>query len=268
MKIINNAFNFTRCLFLMTLCACASVQGTDVGPRTLVLVHGANFDSSSWSLLVEQVDDVETYAVNLPGRKVSENYSKYTLNVMAKHLCSGVRRLSGNIDFLLHSQAGAVFNQMLRYCPEVKIGKVIYLAAVSPKAGEKPFDLLSKADEGNYFAGIDYIKEQGELRVVRENDFLSSFSQDANDFERKFIIKNAVSEPSIVAENILDFDTQRLNDIEKYYIYTTKDKIISLQSQKKIAKRMNVTRSFVLDSGHLPMITKTRTLIKILKKIL
>jgi pimeloyl-ACP methyl ester carboxylesterase len=60
------------------------------------------------------------------------------------------------------------------------------------------------------------------------------------------------------------FKTPDLERIPKYYIYTTQDKIIPVEIQKKLTSRTNIKASDSVPAGHLPMLTQPAALAKLI----
>ena len=145
-------------------------------------------------------------------------------------------------------------------CPNIDVKSIFYIAAVIPKPGEKPFKLLSKEDEKHYFSGISYDEEKSALVISGQEKLLNAFAQDADNQERKIILESATSEPSLIAEGVVNYDFEKWHKVDKYYVFTQRDIVIALESQKKITKQFAFKSSLELDSGNLPIITRKKEL--------
>ena len=236
--------------------------------ETLVFVHGANFTGESFGDLASHFKDFDTLLIDLPGRGGDGlAYSEVNLDLVAKFLCRKLESISGERTLIVHSQGGAVTNQAIGFCPQ-QITKVIYVAAVVPLSGEKPFAQLSKTDSKGYFNGVDLIKEKLELRISRPQKFVDTFAQDATAEQRKKIIKLAVSEPAAIGGSKLKFDKGEFESVKKFYIYTKKDLIVSYPTQLKFTKRVSFEKTHVMDSSHLPMVTHVKELAGVIRSYL
>ena len=106
-------------------------SASDVKP-TIVLVHGAFADSSSWSSEIAflQAKGYPVVAVANPLRGVASD-SAYLLSVL--------QTIQGPIVLVGHSYAGFLISDAAAADPEVKA--LVYVAAYIPDAGESPADL-------------------------------------------------------------------------------------------------------------------------------
>jgi pimeloyl-ACP methyl ester carboxylesterase len=124
----------------------ASPRDTAAKP-TIVLVHGAFADSSSWSaeIPVLQKKGYTVLAVSNPLRDVGSD---------AAYLQSVLQTISGPIVLVGHSYAGFLISQAAAENPNVKA--LVYVAAYIPVAGESPADLTYK-DPGSLLTGTNLV---------------------------------------------------------------------------------------------------------------
>jgi pimeloyl-ACP methyl ester carboxylesterase len=109
-----------------------ATQNTQTVKPTIVLVHGAFADSSSWSSEITflQSRGYPVIAVSNPLRDVGSD-SAYLLSVL--------QTISGPIVLVGHSYAGFLISDAAAADPAVKA--LVYVAAYIPQAGETPADL-------------------------------------------------------------------------------------------------------------------------------
>lgn len=239
----------------------------ELGP-SLLLVHGAHFTAESWRAVETSLDNkVKTMTVNLPGRHGKFIAKHITLELSAAALCTELSKIDGDKIVAAHSQGGAVVNAALALCPDNDLKKIIYITSVSPFNGETAFELLSKQDDKHYFSGINYNKAAGSLEISNLDNFTQAFAPNATSLEKDWLKQHAVNEPSRLGSDSMKLDKEQFSKLKKYYIFAKNDKVISLKSQQKIAARMDITNSFTLDSGHLPMLTHSKELANILSEI-
>ena len=245
---------------MLILSGCASNEGGDnfkAPVNTLVFVHGAHLTSNAWSSVVVllEKDGYNTIAVNLPGREQSANPNKITLDVSSQALCDAIENISTPITFISHSQGGAIVNNALSICPMGNIKNIIYVAAVAPINGDKPFSLLNSSDEENYFKGVSFDEKSGWMVINSKESFVSVFTNSTSNEVVNLISSQAVNEPAIIGDGVVSYEEEYFSRINKFYIYTTQDKIISLRSQESIVKKIDLKNHATMDTGHLPMIS-------------
>ncbi len=243
-------------LTLFTLSGCA-YNNAKSPVNTLVFVHGAHLTSHAWSSVIAllEKDGYNTIAVNLPGREQSVNPNEITLDASSQALCDAINDVNGPITFIAHSQGGAVVNNALSICPIKNIKNIIYVAAVAPTNGDKPFSLLNSSDEENYFKGVNFDEKSGWMLISDKDSFVSVFTNSTSNEVASLILSQAVNEPAIIGEGVVSYEEEYFSKINKFYIYTTQDKVISFNSQKAIAGKIELKNDVVIDTGHLPMIS-------------
>jgi len=225
--------------------------------NTLVFVHGAHLTSNAWSSVIAllEKDGYNTIAVNLPGREQSANPNDITLDASSQALCDAIRNVNAPITLIPHSQGGAVVNNALSICPMENIKNIIYIAAVAPTNGDKPFSLLNSLDEENYFKGVSFDEKSGWMVVDNKDSFVSVFTNSSSNEIARLISSQAVNEPAIIGDGVVSYEAEYFSKINKFYIYTNQDKIISLSSQKSITKKIDLKNYSTMNTGHLPMIS-------------
>ncbi|RZM81474.1 alpha/beta hydrolase [Pseudoalteromonas rubra] len=236
--------------------------------KSVIFIHGAHLKGAAWSAVQSQLSQqgISNYVVDLPGRTTHIDPKSITLEHAAQSLCEQLRAYPQPQSLVVHSQGGAVAHKAMTLCQDVKITDLIYVSAVAPVDGAKPFALLSKQDEENYFAGITY--EDGWLKISDKPAYLASFTEAQAKRQQQFVLDNSVDEPAITGDGKVTLSKATLAPINKAYVFATQDKIISLPSQQKIAESINVTHTYSLDSGHLPMVTKPVELAEVITKAL
>jgi pimeloyl-ACP methyl ester carboxylesterase len=109
--------------------------GDTSGEPTVVLVHGAFADGSSWSGVIDllQAAGIPTIAVANPLRGIAHD---------AAYLTGILGTISGPILLVGHSYGGAVISGIPADAGNV-LG-LVFVAAFAPDEGESAFDVLSK----------------------------------------------------------------------------------------------------------------------------
>jgi pimeloyl-ACP methyl ester carboxylesterase len=105
-----------------------SEAATDAPPVTVVLVHGAFADSSSWNGVVERLQDagVEVTAASNPLRGISYD---------SAYVASFIEQIPGPVLAVGHSYGGAVISNAATNADNV-LG-LVFVAAFAPDEGER-----------------------------------------------------------------------------------------------------------------------------------
>jgi len=230
--------------------------------NSVVFIHGAHLKGSSWSLVQENFAkiNIPTHIIDLPGRSQLVSPESITITYAAQTMCHELQQLPQPLSLVVHSQGGAIAHKTLTLCNDIKVNDIVYISAVAPINGAKPFSLLSKEDEKNYFAGVKY--ENGWMKISDKPAFLSTFTDTQSAKLQKMVMTNSVDEPAITGEGKVQLEKAALNEISKSYIYAKNDKIISFESQQRIAQSIGIKNTYTINSGHLPMITQPDELSK------
>lgn len=236
---------------------------------TIVLVHGALLTSSSWAPVQSNLQNngYNVVTVDVPGR-VDDNVKPgaATLQAAVAKVCKVVAMQSDPVLLGAHSQGGAIITEATKYCG-ANIKALVYITAVIPIPGEKAFDLLSQQDNQN-FDKIAPIDSATGLAIPNLNSPIKKyFMADANDIDAKRAINDMVAEPIVIADAALSYNQSEFNNIPKYYIKTSRDKIISAETQDKYIKRQVMRRVFTVDTGHSPFVSQPAILAKYLSLI-
>jgi pimeloyl-ACP methyl ester carboxylesterase len=102
---------------------------------TIVLVHGAWADASSWKSVIQRLQG-DNYAVVAPANPLRG------LSQDSAYLAAYLETISGPIVLVGHSYGGSVISEAATNNPNVKA--LVYIAAFAPNAGESAQDLAAK----------------------------------------------------------------------------------------------------------------------------
>lgn len=128
--------NIARLAVAAGLYMASSIMGNADTPKpTIVLVHGAFADSSSWNLVVTRLkkDGYPVVAVANPLRGVKSD-GDYVANV--------IKSVKAPVVLVGHSYGGSVISDAASDAHNVKA--LVFVAAFAPEKGESAVDLSSK----------------------------------------------------------------------------------------------------------------------------
>jgi pimeloyl-ACP methyl ester carboxylesterase len=213
--------------------AVASTRHHDAPAKpTVVLVHGAFADSSSWSAEIVALEQTSypVVAVANPLRGVASD---------AAYLESVLATITGPIVLVGHSYAGFVISQAAVADPDVKA--LVYVAAYIPQPGETPADLTYR-DPGSRLtndnldvrpspSGTDLYIKPGVFATVYAGGLPPVAARTAAVVQRP-ITAEALGEPATVAPPA---------GTPKWEIVATEDHAIPTVTQQFMADRAGAT---------------------------
>lgn len=241
-------------LFILSALSCAHTSSEQ--KKKLVLISGSHLDESSWNEVIKNLNS-STYSVTALPRLGRDPEHPTHLKQTAEAAC---QRIENSSTLVAHSFGGVLANEIVGVCP-TKISKIIYVAALVPFSGEHGTDLLKGADQKSYMSAVKIEKDR--ISPKSKNSFLLTLDSGI-DVDQKSL-------PGVYPESLLgSADTLQLNqddleNVQKYYVFTSEDKIISPDYQKKIAGRVHLAATNTIRSGHLPMISKPQELSRIIQ---
>ncbi|MFJ9034563.1 alpha/beta fold hydrolase [Streptomyces sp. NPDC102274] len=228
---------------------------------TVLLVHGAWADSSSWSPVIDrlQAQGYPVQALANPLRGLSSD---------AANVKSRIESIEGPVVLVGHSYGGAVISEAAAQEPNVKA--LVYVTAFAPDKGETIGALAAKDpgshatpdalnpvpfDAGNGASGVDLYIKPDKYRDV----FAASLSA------RKANSLAAVQRPvSAVALEETATDAA-WRDIPSWYLVTRQDHALPPATQRFMAKRAHAHTSEV-DAPHAVMLTRPDTVTGLIRQ--
>ncbi|CAM4198314.1 Pimeloyl-ACP methyl ester carboxylesterase [Pedobacter westerhofensis] len=241
------------------------------GKAPVVLVHGAWQASYAWEEVKTNLtaQGYQVIAVNLKGHgndntPVSElSFSGYVDQVKA-----AIDSFNEPVILIGHSLGGAVITQAATQVP-AKIAKLVYVAGFIPQTGKSVLDYAG-LDRASLLGPVLEFNADQTLAGVANPDinFLKVFIQDGTDKQKQFVLDRYRAEPVIPLATPLNYTTENYTAAgKKYYVFTTEDNAISYPFQKQMAADAGITKTFTINTGHSPFISKPTELTSLLEII-
>ena len=206
---------------------------------SVVLVHGAYADGSSWSGVIKrlQAEGVAVTAVQNPLASLADDVA-HTRRILA--LQEGPVILAG------HSFAGTVITEAGTH---PAVADLVYVAARAPDAGEDYPALAGRFPAPPASAGLVYADGYGALT---RDAFLNDF---ANGVEPALAQVLYAVQGHVSAALFQDRTTVAAwQSKPTWYAVSQRDRTISPELQRFMAKRMGAT-TVEIDAGHLSLVT-------------
>lgn len=206
---------------------------------SVVLVHGAYADGSSWSGVIKrlQAEGVAVTAVQNPLASLADDVA-HTRRILA--LQEGPVILAG------HSFAGTVITEAGTH---PAVAGLVYVAARAPDAGEDYPALAGRFPAPPAIAGLVYADGYGALT---RDAFLNDF---ANGVEPALAQVLYAVQGHVSAALFQDRTTVAAwRSKPTWYAVSQRDRTISPELQRFMAQRMGAT-TVEIDAGHLSLVT-------------
>jgi pimeloyl-ACP methyl ester carboxylesterase len=221
----------------------ASAATSSEAKRSVVLVHGAYADGSSWSDVVERLQ-----AAGITATAVQNPLTSLNDDVAATRRALDMQ--AGPTVLVAHSYGGTVISQAGDH---PKVHSLVYLSARAPEAGEDYTALAGKFPAPPANAGLVYRNGFGGLT---EKAFLEDFANGVPR-DRARVLYAAQGR---VAQTLFATKTSVAAWRSKpaRYVVTTDDRTTNPELQRFLAKRMKA-KIIEINSGHLSLITHPQT---------
>ncbi|MEU9336611.1 alpha/beta hydrolase [Streptomyces sp. NPDC048290] len=257
------AVGATAVALALTVPASASATSTSPAPKqkpTVVLVHGAFVDASSWSGVIGRLQG-DGYKVIAPANPLRGLASD------AAYLRSVLKTIDGPIVLAGHSYGGAVISQAAAGNKKVKA--LVYVAAFAPDRGESVTSVNSNfppAPLGNALVPTPYPLPDGSTGTelsVQPDKFHEIVAADAP--EAVANVAAAAQRPA--AANIFtDISTRAAwKTIPSWGVIATQDQAINPDAQTFMAKRAHA-RITEVDASHAIPLTRPDTVTDVIEQ--
>jgi pimeloyl-ACP methyl ester carboxylesterase len=221
---------------------------------TIVLVHGAWADASSWNLVATQLQS-EGFTVLAPTNLLR------SVAIDAPYIASFVtQRTSGPVVLVGHSYGGFVITNAATGGGDVRA--LVYVDAFIPDEGESTFQILggsgSALDVPDPTTVLDLAgypgAPEGDVEAFLKPDTVHRFfAQDLPEADRSLIA--AGQRPITLSANTTPSLTAAWKNLPSWVVIGTEDKVIPADTQRQMAKRANATVTEI-DGSHVSMVSR------------
>jgi pimeloyl-ACP methyl ester carboxylesterase len=243
--------------------AAAADRSTGKTKPTVVLVHGAWADGSSWNGVVERLQ-CDGYTTDVPANPLRG------LSIDAQYISDYLSTLTGPIVLVGHSYGGAVITNAATGNPNIVA--LVYVDAFAPDQGETVLQLASAlpgsalaVDPATVFKFVPYPgAAAGDVDLyVLPNVFPGAF---ANDLPAKTGALLAASQRAFAfSAGNQPSGVPAWKTIPSWYLVGTADKIIPPAEQRVMAKRAHA-HTVEINASHLAMISHPGTVVDMIEQ--
>lgn len=215
---------------------------------TVVLVHGAFADSSSWNGVAEilQKDGYPVVAAANPLRSVSGD---------AAYVSSIVDSIKGPVVLVGHSYGGQVITTAANGHDNVK--SLVYVAAFAPEAGEAVAELAGKFPGGTLGQALAppvKLADGGVDLYIDQAKFQQQFAQDVPVAEAALMAigQRPITEAALTEKS----GNPAWKTLPSWFVYGDGDRNIPAKALSFMAERAGSKRTVVIkDASHVVMVS-------------
>lgn len=223
---------------------------------TIVLVHGAFADGSSWNKVIPILHKkgYQTIAVQNPLTSLNDDVA---------FVERAIAEVPGKVVLVGHSWGGVVITQAGN---NEKVKSLVYVAAYAPDEGQTIESISKDAHEVRKVPGVpgftDPIISDGYIRL-KEETIINHFAQDLPRDEAMII---ASSQGRMHVSTIgAKVTVPAWKFKPSYYIVSDNDHIISPQLESEMAKKINAT-TYHLPASHVAMLSMPEKVAEVIIK--
>lgn len=251
-------FKSVFAVFAIAVVAPAAAAASDIKP-TIVLVHGAFAESSSWSGVIDELtnDGYSVVAAANPLRGVADD---------AAYVAALTRSIKGPVVLVGHSYGGAVISAAANGASNVR--GLVYVAAFAPDAGESCLDLTGKFPGSTLpsaLAPAVPLADGGEDLYIQQDKFPKQFAADVPVTESRAMA--ATQRPIKSAALAEAAGNPAWEAIPSWWIYGTGDLNVPPAAMAFMAERSRARRTVVVEgASHVVMVSHPREVTALIRQ--
>jgi pimeloyl-ACP methyl ester carboxylesterase len=216
---------------------------------SVVLVHGAWADGSSWARVITplEAEGVKVVAASLPLTSLADDIAA---------LNRTLDRVEGTVVLAAHAYAGAVIASVR----SERVKALVYVAALAPDEGETVADVFYRLPPHPFAPTL--APDANGMIWLPETAFASAFAQHATGED--LAVLAAVQRPISPACITVPVGRPLWKDVPAWFLVAEDDRMIVPETQRAMAARMKATvRSHAVD--HTPSVTAPAQVVDIIK---
>jgi len=245
MNVLRHAFKATSIAILLTagLVGATSAATPEVATaKSVVLVHGAYADGSSWAKVIPILQKAGLHVTSVQNPLTSfQDDVDATKRILALQ--------DGPTVLVAHSYGGMVISQA---GVDPKVSSLVYIAARAPDAGEDYTALAAKYPTPPASKGLVH---SGGFAQLSEEAFLNDFAQDVPraEAEELYAVQGRISD-TLFASRTTEAAWRAK---PSYYAVSRNDRTIDPDLQRFMAQRMKA-HTVELNASHVSLVSRPR----------
>jgi pimeloyl-ACP methyl ester carboxylesterase len=227
------------------------MKNSNSNKPSIVLVHGAFSDGSSWKKIIPIFEDEGfiVTAVQNPLRSLAEDVATTRRVIDAQ---------KGDVVLVGHSYGGSVITDAAAGSDKVKA--LVFVAAFAPEAGETVGGLLGKFPPAAL--GTALAPDSASFLYIDRTKFHHVFAEDVPEGEAS--IMAAVQKPIAASAFGEPTTSAAWKTTPSWYVVTTLDHAVNPELQRFMAKRIGAQTTEV-KASHVPFLSQPEEIAKVIK---
>lgn len=232
--------------------------------KNIILIHGAWHGAWAWFKIIDQLENCNVLAIDLPGHGVDRSdIHDFTVEKAVEKVKS-VMGYNEKYNIVAHSAGGIILSALCERYPEM-INNAIYLAAFMVENGKSAMDYAMQDMESKVPA-ITIDNGDGTLAIKKDAVWNVFYNICKNtDIELAKLLLNDESAALLTTRLLLG---ENYNSVKKHYIKTMFDNAISPSMQDKMISNQDLESAHLIESDHSPFLSNHLLLSLFIKKIL
>jgi len=254
-------------LVLFTLSSCSEDDESETS-QTYVLVHGAWQASYVWDAVRDDLVNKgnKVIVVELPGHGADQALPHtLTLDVYRDKVIDALNKVDGKVILVGHSMAGMVITHVAEKVPS-RIDKLVYIGAFLPASGQSLVDLAFSDPGSKLKASLISSADQLTIDVQRDN-LTYLFINDGSQTDKERVVANYRAEPAIPLTNTVTLTEDNFGAVEKVYIKTLQDVVISPDFQDHMIAEAGIKTVYEVNTSHSPFLAQPHVVSDLLLKV-
>ncbi|MBV8890446.1 MAG: alpha/beta hydrolase [Acidobacteria bacterium] len=225
---------------------------TNISVATVVLVHAAWADASSWNKIIPPLQrrGVEAGAVQIPLTSLSDD---------AAILRRFLKRVSGPVVLVGHSYGGAVITAAATGNPNVKA--LVYIAAMAPDEGETVGELLHRA--APHASAPALVPDEDGLLWMSAKGFADAVAHESSADDALLM---AATQKPVAVECVQEKMTKPAwKEKPSWFLLADQDRMIAPETQRFMADRTG-GHVYAMEVDHTPLASAPDEVVAVINK--
>jgi pimeloyl-ACP methyl ester carboxylesterase len=229
-----------------------NMNDSSIAKPSIVLVHGAFADASSWQKVIAllEKDGYTATAVQNPLKSIADDVATTKRAIESQ---------KGDVVLVGHSYGGAVITGAGADNPKVKA--LVYVAAFAPDSGETVGALIAQFPATPL--GASLVPDSAGFLYIDRAKFHDIFAKDVPEWEAAIM---AATQKPVAGASFGETQTVAAwKTVPSWYVVSTQDHAINPDSERFMAKRMGA-KTTEIEASHVSFISQPAKIVKIIEE--